>query len=86
MRSNEGISEIFHGDVLLPVTQTRRDGTWSGGWAEGSPIMIDPPYYPGQKLLIEVDASINGGKIRTLSGTFIPQHITGTETVNLLTM
>ena len=87
MRSREGMTEVFRGSSILPVQQIRHDGEWTGSWAyEDIPVTVNPQFYPTQKLTIEFDIRINDRRNVTVSKDFQPRHITGTETVNFLTM
>lgn len=85
--ANEGRTEVFRGSSTLRVQQARLDGMWTGSWAaEDIPVIMNPKFYPTQKLTIEFDIRVNGDRKTLIFKDFVPRHITRTETVNLLTM
>jgi len=87
VHTNEGVQKVYSGSVILPMDQIRKDGIWTGSWnRETSPVSINPKYYETQKLIVEVEVSVDKKAPQRYSKIFKPVHITGKETVNFLTM
>lgn len=81
----EGVLRVFDGDAALPQTRPWNDGRWQGYWVpEENPLSFNPVYHPEQKVVVRIELRIDGGPKKILSATFVPRHITGRETVNLL--
>ena len=85
--TNESGLIVLSKSHSLKMVQLRDDGRWSEWWTvEDSPITINPLFYKEQRLIIDLDISIDNSSTIHIRKIFLPVRLRGREKINIFTM